>query len=693
MRLTDSPLDDYQRLCFSQSMDLKDRVRHQTYKSNLAPTMHSLVSHLKPQLNHSSMTAADSKSDKGLMCFEYQFPDLVAQSQETADSNTHIQYESGNRPYGLNAETDTPTAHRMSTEPSDGALDATLLLPELQQTTSPRLTGHKRGYSSPSGPNGTTISKNQQFRISNQSNTHKFINTNNCILWTNFDKNEPASEENFVFLTGIWRLYQDVMKGLIQIPRKGKTSKERQDFCRQEFDFIMSNCFCDDQLKTAKDQSDPVDYSRKFHRRRSTGSISFTQKTKSNNSVTSENSGNTHSTSNSSVNYLDFHWFDISEKVRSQIFEQFKQHLEKDRNVDCSTIPKAEEYIQRIRGGYIKIQGTWVPWYIAKLICIRFCFPIRYLLVPIFGEQFPVECENYFFNVHMTNLKEFLENEHLINTVRRRQKSTGLATPPFLTSSTFGNGSIDSPFSDEREEMEISPFHKYSNNLSPNYSPRMRKRRRSDNNLSPMSPSTKLAFRKTPPIREEPEPYEHYTSGFSTIDNKLSTNNTVKEEIHPYRKRALSWSYTQNTSQRTKLPPISSLIESINWKTNSDHVNVSEPTPTVQTLSKLASFYTTRGHKYSYPSNICTVSSNEHNKLASPVKNSNMETFLTARENQTGSHHYNHITEPHMKHNYTRHRDMVPRVISDSLYPDLGYKENKVDFICLRNQTHLQENV
>lgn len=54
--------------------------------------------------------------------------------------------------------------------------------------------------------------------------------------------------------------------------------------------------------------------------------------------------------------------------------------------------PELEPDIKRVRGGYLKIQGTWVPFEIAKALAARTCYFIRYALVPLFGNSFPESC-------------------------------------------------------------------------------------------------------------------------------------------------------------------------------------------------------------------------------------------------------------------------------------------------------------
>ncbi|KAI9483490.1 MAG: hypothetical protein EXX96DRAFT_558358 [Benjaminiella poitrasii] len=46
---------------------------------------------------------------------------------------------------------------------------------------------------------------------------------------------------------------------------------------------------------------------------------------------------------------------------------------------------------KKIRGGFLQIQGTWVPFEDARLLCKRNAWSIKEELVPIFGENFPYE--------------------------------------------------------------------------------------------------------------------------------------------------------------------------------------------------------------------------------------------------------------------------------------------------------------
>ncbi|OJT15078.1 Transcriptional repressor XBP1 [Trametes pubescens] len=54
--------------------------------------------------------------------------------------------------------------------------------------------------------------------------------------------------------------------------------------------------------------------------------------------------------------------------------------------------PDLAAQLRRVRGGYLKIQGTWMPYEIALSLARRVAWPIRYDLVPLFGPNFPDTC-------------------------------------------------------------------------------------------------------------------------------------------------------------------------------------------------------------------------------------------------------------------------------------------------------------
>lgn len=54
--------------------------------------------------------------------------------------------------------------------------------------------------------------------------------------------------------------------------------------------------------------------------------------------------------------------------------------------------PELASVIRRVRGGYLKIQGTWMPYEVALRLARRVAWPIREDLIPLFGPSFPDSC-------------------------------------------------------------------------------------------------------------------------------------------------------------------------------------------------------------------------------------------------------------------------------------------------------------
>ncbi|KAJ7471081.1 hypothetical protein FB451DRAFT_1037179 [Mycena latifolia] len=54
--------------------------------------------------------------------------------------------------------------------------------------------------------------------------------------------------------------------------------------------------------------------------------------------------------------------------------------------------PELASVIRRVRGGYLKIQGTWMPFEVALRLARRVAWNIREDLIPLFGPTFPSTC-------------------------------------------------------------------------------------------------------------------------------------------------------------------------------------------------------------------------------------------------------------------------------------------------------------
>jgi hypothetical protein len=46
----------------------------------------------------------------------------------------------------------------------------------------------------------------------------------------------------------------------------------------------------------------------------------------------------------------------------------------------------------QIQGGFLKIQGVWAPYSVARELARRVAWSIRFDLVPLFGYHFPTQC-------------------------------------------------------------------------------------------------------------------------------------------------------------------------------------------------------------------------------------------------------------------------------------------------------------
>lgn len=50
--------------------------------------------------------------------------------------------------------------------------------------------------------------------------------------------------------------------------------------------------------------------------------------------------------------------------------------------------PELEPYLRRVRGGFLKIQGSWLDFDHCYKLAAKICWKIRYALVPVFGVRF-----------------------------------------------------------------------------------------------------------------------------------------------------------------------------------------------------------------------------------------------------------------------------------------------------------------
>lgn len=474
--LTDHPMDDYQRSFFSYIL-LNDKevdlnIEYTTYKTSIAEQFISPIYQKNKQKHprkHGRHSGHHRRSKHLLECFEYQFPNLRRNfhdgSSDSEDGTDITSEENLTELYKRNLCLNSDNAkildgfiidNLVSRLQTDGA--------SAETDTSQNSTGRRirpshastsnittKTVSNNSNPSDTetvisadtplsevsadaisySLTKNQKFKLQKIDHiseaNQKMINPNNSVIWT--------FEGGYVFLTGIWRLYQDVMKGLITIPRKHCPEEKDtyQRTCAEEFDHVLSNTIFN---------SYPSHLSKHQNSKKRAHSP-ITQKEDSNNdSVKSDRDDEeflpdileeyVKTFNQTKSKYTDLHWNSLPSSLRHELFSNFKQYLINQKNVSPHFFTGFDmnQLIHRIRGGYIKIQGTWIPMEIAKQLCIKFCFPIRYFLVPIFGQDFPEQCHAWFmenqYKVHLSRTSDISgaeENELSHITTYKKSRS------------------------------------------------------------------------------------------------------------------------------------------------------------------------------------------------------------------------------------------------------------------------------
>lgn len=277
-----------------------------------------------------------------------------------------------------------------------------------------------------------SITKNKQYKLNNMmynsDSDRMLINPNNAIIY--------APDANYIYIYGIWKLYQDIMIGLITLNRGKADEKDNKvgnemakDVCTKEYEMVMVNLFNNSEFakSTIKDATASNNGCDRSHKKR----------------------------------YIEFKWKSISKNIQTEILDSSRSHLQeyKDfivtKKFNLNNLPM----VQKVRGGFVRIQGTWLHTELARPLCIFFGFPIRYLLVPVFGPQFSIDCEAWFkqrnnpFSLHSIKI-HYPKNESLMNCWIRIKK-TDNDTKTTITNKTkkkrkVGAKIIQSNISEER---------------------------------------------------------------------------------------------------------------------------------------------------------------------------------------------------------------------------------------------------
>lgn len=687
-----NPADDYQRLYFNQLHPLN--IEQVNYKSNIVNTFNH-----PPWLDDIGSDTASSSRARGwntLSCYEYQLPDVVSHSSSQNNNNSmdNTQFMlKGDIKMGKDTPlhdtvTNSNTAQRdkeklVITNPSDkgnksiydlNTKTGRISLANNQDVESLSL----QGNSTTQPHDNSTLTKNQQFKITklnyNSNVNENLINPNNCILW---DKNS-----GFVFLTGIWRLYQDIMNGLATMERTSLSSNSDSDTdtytplqqqCKVELDYILNYAFYE-----------PISWDSKQTRRSRKSSI------------TDLPTEQTH--------YVDLHWNNISKDLKHAILSDFQSTLKAEYpNHNFDHLDLSTHILQRIRGGYIKIQGTWLPWKVAKLICTRFCFPIRWLLVPLFGPSFPKDCEDYYFNVMLPNIKYIQQNSPANNnniptkktsnkkrrrhtysdissttspktvTNKRKRHSTTNISPPISPTNTYDLSPKSKNFNTKPPSPHNHNLNLNTNSMKQDHLPIpniTRGRSKSDfgiiNHFNPLTNNASSKPSTLPPITSVFKQINPYDVPFlATTNDSAHPNNSI---------------ITSNSQQQpfTARPRLNSLpCPGVTTTSNNLH-NENIPYPTVTTLSNLATFYNTRGHRYSYPKNfiqpttLSSAGTTDNMKVSSSGPNSSSSNFTSfGFFNSQSSFTGNNMLNYQWSTGISDYQDSLPRS------EESNYKENE----------------
>ena len=118
-----------------------------------------------------------------------------------------------------------------------------------------------------------------------------------------------------------------------------------------------------------------------------------------------------------------------------------------------STSPEIKNKVYKTKGGCLKVQGTWIQYDVAKQLASKFCWPIRFALVPLFGSDFVDLC------LHSGQpgygLFQLAVSEKDLNKKKRRKRKLGLKdadTPSSLAGGAKKDNAVYSDAADDDED-------------------------------------------------------------------------------------------------------------------------------------------------------------------------------------------------------------------------------------------------
>ncbi|KAM3160825.1 HTH APSES-type domain-containing protein [Lachancea thermotolerans] len=605
VELSTNPVDDYQRTWLAvrgdrgRDLGADFHVTRAKYRTCAVQRFHDVLQREAPG-PPAGAAAAETPAGglppkrSSLDCSEYLFPDVLVLAQAQAQSD------------GARAAASAPQS------PSSGEGASNVLAPPAQALAS--------------SEDLNSLTKNQQFRLRkiqySDQRVFRAINPNNCVLWDH--------QTGYVFFTGIWRLYQDVMHALVSLgrpdprPEVGQAPQpiDRKAHCQLELDYAVSKSL----YERAVDADSPEHFSRRNvpPKRAYRHSVSAP----STSAGGASNATSVGNTTASALHYSDIHWYALDNELRESLCSIYRSahHVQDDFEF--------HDLLKRIRGGYIKIQGTWLPFEVARALCMRFCYPIRYMLVPIFGPSFPNECADWYAR-HVALYPPKVRNSVATQPQPRPMasavspRSSSMAIPSLSKKPRRGSTTTSSLATFKRAKVDVELLDASQNLLelsrklnsrgqrvgfSPFPQVQVPPFRTRASSWAPDTSNQNLAFRgqMLPPISSlletlEPPVYRHFPPGHAVLssDPLLSPRSADTHYSSPplspgfnqgFQKNQVMGAVPNQDPHFVAVPSNSYLAEprlSFSPSTNT-------PAPPIP-LNSVAHFYNSNGHKYSYP--------------------------------------------------------------------------------------------
>ncbi|KAL4250922.1 hypothetical protein ABKN59_005251 [Abortiporus biennis] len=194
--------------------------------------------------------------------------------------------------------------------------------------------------------------------------------------------------------------------------------------------------------------------------------------------------------------------------------------------------PDLAPQLRRVRGGYLKIQGTWMPYEIALRLARRVAWEIRFELIPLFGPTFPDTC----LSPDQPGYGQIVKPGTGKRRTRRNLQAghTTEAKPDWTVISTASSQSLTSPaISYSSNSYEHTARHTASSQLPRRHPEHLNRR----NSVQDQNIGSPISLHR---------PYEH---AFQRPDTSSSTHHRYSPYPHPVSAPPRSY------SARTDLPP------------------------------------------------------------------------------------------------------------------------------------------